>query len=115
MKLTKKVSKRLTSIGAKIAAIVVMVNALSISVFADATEVQSKITNAANTIKGILTGIVCVVAVCVSIFIIIKRMPDADNPQEKHELYRGVGRVWGLVALAAACIWIIPWVYDLFT
>lgn len=114
MRLRKKVSKRVKRLAGKAAAVGVMFNALCVSAFA-ASEVESKITDAANTIKGILTGVVCVVAICVSLFIIIKRMPDADNPQEKHELYRGVGRVWGLVALAAACIWIIPWVYGLFT
>lgn len=114
MRLRKKVSKRVKRLAVRAAAVGVMFNALCVSAFAD-SEVESKITDAANTIKGILTGVVCVVAICVSLFIIIKRMPDADNPQEKHELYRGVGRVWGLVALAAACIWIIPWVYGLFT
>lgn len=88
---------------------------VKMNVLASGTDVQGKITNAANTVKGILTGIVAIMAICVSLFIIIKRMPDADNPHEKHELYRGVGRVWGLVALAAACIWVIPWIYGLFT
>jgi len=78
-------------------------------------DVKEKITNATDAVKIILTGIVCSVAVCVAIFIIIKKLPDADNPHEKHELYRGVGRVFGIVALAAACIWVIPWVYGLFT
>ncbi|WP_368773633.1 CagC family type IV secretion system protein [Lactiplantibacillus plantarum] len=46
---------------------------------------------------------------------IIKRMPDADDPREKSEVYHAVGRVAGLVALAAAIIWLLPWVYSLFT
>ncbi|MFT9184606.1 MAG: CagC family type IV secretion system protein, partial [Lacticaseibacillus paracasei] len=46
---------------------------------------------------------------------VIKRMPDADDPREKSEVYHAVGRVAGLVALAAAIIWILPWVYSLFT
>ena len=55
------------------------------------------------------------VGICVALFIIIKRMPDADDPREKSEVYHAVGRVAGLVALAAAIIWILPWVYSLFT
>ncbi|MGJ3901278.1 CagC family type IV secretion system protein, partial [Lactiplantibacillus plantarum] len=53
--------------------------------------------------------------VCVALFIIIKRLPDADDPREKSEVYKAVGRVAGLVALAAAIVWILPWVYSLFT
>jgi len=66
-------------------------------------QVQSKLTQA------VLVGI------CVALFIIIKRMPDADDPREKSEVYHAVGRVAGLVALAAAVIWLLPWVYSLFT
>ncbi len=39
-------------------------------------------------------------------------MPDADDPREKSEVYHAVGRVAGLVALAAAIIWLLPWVYS---
>ncbi|WP_273755922.1 CagC family type IV secretion system protein, partial [Leuconostoc mesenteroides] len=33
----------------------------------------------------------------------------------KSEVYKSLGRVAGLVALAAAIVWILPWVYSLFT
>ena len=82
---------------------------------ADGGEVQSKLTQAGKTIQGILTGLVVLVGICVALFIIIKRMPDADDPREKSEVYHAVGRVAGLVALAAAVIWLLPWVYSLFT
>lgn len=89
---------------------------IALPVNATTTEnIKTKINQAASAIQGILTGVVTIVGICVSLFVIIKKMPDADNPQEKHELYRGVGRVWGLVALAAASIWIVPWVFSLFT
>jgi uncharacterized membrane protein YhaH (DUF805 family) len=78
-------------------------------------QVQSKLTQAANTVQSILTGLVVLVGICVALFIIIKRMPDADDPREKSEVYHAVGRVAGLVALAAAVIWLLPWVYSLFT
>lgn len=82
---------------------------------ADGGEVQNKLTQAGKTIQGILTGLVVLVGICVALFIIIKRMPDADDPREKSEVYHAVGRVAGLVALAAAVIWLLPWVYSLFT
>lgn len=82
---------------------------------ADGGEVKSKLADAGKTIQGILTGLVVLVGICVALFIIIKRMPDADDPREKSEVYHAVGRVAGLVALAAAIIWILPWVYSLFT
>lgn len=78
-------------------------------------EVQKKLNDAGNVVKGILTGLVVLVGICVALFIIIKRMPDADDPREKSEVYKAVGRVAGLVALAAAIIWLLPFVYGLFT
>ncbi|MDV7740283.1 CagC family type IV secretion system protein [Leuconostoc mesenteroides] len=114
MKILNK--SKITSILASVstAGYLMLTNA-QIVLAADGSEVQSKITNAANTIKGILTGIVVLVGVCVALFIIIKRLPDADDPREKSEVYKAVGRVAGLVALAAAIVWILPWVYSLFT
>lgn len=85
-------------------------------VFASAGQVQSKLTNAAaNVVKGVLTALVVLVGICAALFIIIKRMPSADDPHEKNEVFKSVGRVCALVALAAAIIWLLPWVYSLFT
>lgn len=84
-------------------------------VFASAGQVQAKLTNAANVVKGILTALVVLVGICAALFIIIKRMPSADDPHEKNEVFKSVGRVCALVALAAAIIWLLPWVYSLFT
>lgn len=111
----RKMIERAKKMGTGIMLFLFSMQSMAITVLAADIDVEGKISTAADTIKGILTGVVGVVGICVSLFIIIKRMPDADNPHEKHELYRGVGRVWGLVALAAACIWVIPWVYNLFT
>ncbi|WP_057871019.1 CagC family type IV secretion system protein [Liquorilactobacillus ghanensis] len=82
---------------------------------ASGSEVQGKISKALQTIQGILTGIVVLAGVCVALWIIIKRMPDADDPREKSEVYHAVGRVAGLVALSAAVIWLLPWFYSLFS
>lgn len=81
----------------------------------DLGNVQSKVTSALQAIQGLLTAIVVIVGIVVALAIIIKRLPSADDPREKSEVYRSVGRVFGLVALAAAVIWVVPAVYNLFT
>lgn len=80
-----------------------------------ADTISDKLNTAATTVQTILTSLVVVVGICASLFIIIKRLPDADDPREKSEVYKGVGRIAGMVALAAAVVWVLPWVYTLFT
>lgn len=111
MKLPKK--KMATALG--ISAYTLLFNIQMVLADDKGAEVQKKLNDAGNVIKGILTGLVVLVGICVSLFIIIKRMPDADDPREKSEVYKAVGRVAGLVALAAAIIWLLPFVYGLFT
>lgn len=109
MKLKKKLTGYLTGLSTTIAlAVPELVHAQNVS------DVQSRLTTAGNQIQQLLTGLVVLVGIIVSLFIIIKRMPSADDPQEKNEVYKAVGRVLGLVAMGAALIWIIPWVYSLF-
>ncbi|HDB3993348.1 TPA: hypothetical protein O6S24_002003 [Staphylococcus aureus] len=81
---------------------------------ADAGQVEKKVTNAGNIIKGILSGLIVLAGVCVGSWIVIKRMKDADNAREKSEIYSGIGRIAGLVALGAALPWLLPWVFSLF-
>lgn len=77
--------------------------------------VESKLKGALSTIQGVLTGLVVAVGVVVSIFIIITGMPSARSPQEKDAVYKSLGQVLALVAIAAAIVWVLPWVYGLFT
>lgn len=79
-----------------------------------ADDVQGKIEGALGSVKTVLTGLIVTVGIVVALWIIIKRMPSADDPQEKNEVYKAVGRVLGLVAIGAAIVWVVPWVYDLF-
>lgn len=109
----KKINKSLTT--SLVTTGYLMLTNVQMVFAADGGQIQSKLTDAANTIKGILTGIVVLIGVCVALFIIIKRLPDADDPREKSEAYKSIGRVAGLVALAAAVVWLLPWVYGLFT
>lgn len=81
---------------------------------ADKGEVQRKITEALTVIQTILSSLIVIVGIVVTLGIIIKRLPHADNPHDKDEVYKALGRVWGLVALGAASIWLVPWVYSLF-
>lgn len=79
-----------------------------------ASNVQGRINNAMSQIQSVLTGLIVTVGIVVALFILIKRMPSADDPQEKNEVYKAVGRVLGLVAIGAAIVWVVPWVYSLF-
>lgn len=79
-----------------------------------AGEVQGKISNALRTIQDVLTGIAVLVAVIAAMFIVIKRLPVVDDPMVKNEMFRGVGTVLAGLALIAALIWLVPWIYSLF-
>lgn len=81
---------------------------------ADGGEVSKKINNGLTIIQGILTGIIVVVGICVSLWTIIKGMPNMNNPHEKNEVYKNLGAIWGLVALGGAIVWLVPWIYSLF-
>lgn len=37
------------------------------------------------------------------------------TPEKKSEVFKSIGRVISMVALGAAIVWILPWVYNLFT
>ena len=112
--MTKQHGRTRLAFGTALALVICLVVTPEI-VFAAAGQVQAKLTNAANVVKGILTALVVLVGICAALFIIIKRMPSADDPHEKNEVFKSVGRVCALVGLAAAVIWLLPWVYSLFT
>lgn len=81
---------------------------------ADGGEVSKKINNALTIAQGILTGVIVSVGICVSLWIIIKGMPNMSNPHEKNEVYKSLGATWGLVAIGGAIVWFVPWIYSLF-
>lgn len=112
--MTKQHEKMRLVFGIALALVICLVVTPEI-VFASVGQVQAKLTNAANVVKGVLTALVVLVGICAALFIIIKRMPSADDPHEKNEVFKSVGRVCALVGLAAAVIWLLPWVYSLFT
>src|SRR5699024_10301575 len=79
-----------------------------------ASNVQGRVINAMSELQSLLTGLIVTIGIVVSLFIIIKRMPSADDPQVKNEVYKSIGRVLGLVAIGAAIVWVVPWVFSLF-
>jgi len=80
-----------------------------------AANVQGKITGALTTVQGVLTGIIVLVGIVVSLWVLITNMHKLNNPHEKDEVFRSIGRVMGAIALGASVVWIVPWVYNLFT
>lgn len=109
MKLNKKLTGYLTGVTTT-----VVLAMPKLMVHADVADVEGRLTQAGNQIQSLLTGLIVMVGIIVSLFIVIKRMPSADDPQEKNEVYKAIGRVLGLVAIGAAIIWIVPWIYSLF-
>lgn len=104
--------KKSTALTSLVATYGTLVSTLSVS--ANAGEVSNKLNQAGNQIQSILTGLLVLVGVCVALFIIIKKLPIIDDPREKSELFRSVGSVAGAVAVGAAVVWLLPWVFSLF-
>jgi hypothetical protein len=95
-----------------LAAVILISNLMPEQAFA--ADVGAKVKEGLKQIQSLLTGLVVIVGVCVSIWIIIKKLPGVDDPHTKNEMFRGVGMVLSGVGLAAAVVWIVPWVYGLF-
>jgi len=111
-----KFRKQIKKIGSWILTVSILVYTNTLSVFADTVDtaqITSKITGAMEAIQTILQGIIIVVGVCVAIWQCIKKLPQVDNPHEKHELFAGLGKILGLVAAASAMVWVVPWAYNL--
>ena len=77
-------------------------------------DIAAKIKEGLKQVQTLLTGLVVTVGICVSIWIIIKKLPGVDDPHTKNEMFRGVGMALAGVGLAAAIVWIVPWMYALF-
>lgn len=80
-----------------------------------ATDPGAKISEGLKNIQTFLTGLIVIVGICAGVWIVLKKMPMIDDPMVKNEMFRGVGTVLASVAIAGALIWLVPWVYGLFT
>ena len=82
---------------------------------ASAGEVESKINTALTTIQGVLTAVVVGVGICVALFFVVTKLPNLSDPHEKNQFWKTQGYILGGVAFGAIVIWLVPWVYNLFT
>ncbi|MCE3336774.1 CagC family type IV secretion system protein [Staphylococcus aureus] len=73
-----------------------------------------KIKEGLNQVQEFLTGIIVAVGICAGVWIVLKKLPGIDDPMVKNEMFRGVGMVLAGVAVGAALVWIVPWVFGLF-
>lgn len=87
---------------------------LTLSSFASAN-ISGQIQQGLQQIQAVLTGLVVIVGVCAGVWIVLKKLPGIDDPHTKNEMFRGIGYVLGGVATAAALIWLVPWVFNLFS
>lgn len=74
----------------------------------------SKIEQGLQQVQAFLTGLIVAVGICAGVWIVIKKLPGIDDPMVKNELFRGVGMVLAGVAVGAALVWLVPWVFNLF-
>lgn len=81
----------------------------------DTGAVQTKLVNAGTAIKTVLTALVVLVGIIAALKIVIKHLPSLDDPHVKNEMWKSIGGVMAAVAAGAALIWILPWIYSLFT
>ncbi|MCM3113651.1 CagC family type IV secretion system protein [Lederbergia lenta] len=80
---------------------------------ASTAQVQSKLKSAATAIQGVLTGIVAIIAIVAALKIIIKHLPEIDDPHVKNEMWKSLAGVLYATGAAAAVIWLVPWIYSL--
>lgn len=94
---------------------ILFVIAPKVSYAASTGQVKTKLNSGFTQIQGVLTGVVVIIGVIAAIKIFIKYMPSLDDPHSKNEMWKSIGGVFIAVGGAAACVWILPWVYSLFT
>lgn len=86
-----------------------------LNVFASSTyEVQSKLKQGASAIQGVLTGLAVAVGVIATIKVVIKALPNLDDPHIKDSMWRSVGSIFLGVAAMASVTWLAPWIFGLF-
>jgi len=78
-------------------------------------QVKSKLTSGETAIQSVITAIVVLMAIIAALIIIVKHLPSISDPHIKNEMWRGLSAVLAATIASAACIWILPWAYSLFT
>lgn len=86
-----------------------------ISLATSTTQVQTKLNSGFRAIQTVLTGIAVIVAVVAAIKVFVKAMPALDDPVVKNEMWKSIGGVGVAVGGAAAAVWIVPWIFNIFS
>lgn len=79
-----------------------------------AADPKAKLTEAGNTVKGILTALIVIVGGIACAKIVIKYLPSIDDPMEKNAMYKGLVTALLVTAVGGALVWLVPWAYGLF-
>lgn len=82
--------------------------------FVYAVDPQTKLVEAGNMVKAILTALVAVVGAIAATKIVVKYLPYLDDPMEKNNMYKSLTTVLLVTAIGGALVWIVPWAYGLF-
>ena len=84
-------------------------------VAASTGQVRSKLNSGFTQIQTVITGLVVVIGIIAAVKIILKFMPSLDDPHSKNEMWKSVGGVGIGVGGAAAVVWLVPWLYIIFS
>lgn len=82
--------------------------------FVYAVDPQTKLVEAGNKIKAILTALIAVVGAIAAAKIVVKYLPYLDDPMEKNNMAKSLTTVLLVTAIGGALVWIVPWAYGLF-
>lgn len=78
-------------------------------------QVRNRLRTGITAFQTVLTGLVVVVGIVAALKIVTKHLPGIDDPHVKNEMWKSLANVGYAVAAGAAFVWIIPWIYSLFT
>lgn len=87
----------------------------AMEISADAGQVTSKINAGIRVLQTVLTSILVGVGICVALFNVVTKLPTLSDPHEKNQFWKTQGYILAGVAFGAAVVWLVPWVYSLFT
>lgn len=92
------------------------VSLYQIQAFAQNTgEVQRKLHQAGTAIQGVVIGLAVVVGIIAAGKVVIKALPNLDDPHVKEGMWKSVGAIFLGVGAVAAATWICPWIFSLFS
>lgn len=109
--LSNKVSKKVTFVLGFLYFVLLPEVALATST----NQVQTKLNNGLKAVQTVITGIAVIVGIIAIGKILLKNMPSLDDPAVKNETWKSVGNVGVAVGFVAAAVWIVPWIYKIFS